>query len=248
MLNSNSPIPLYRQLADILTEQIRSGDYPVGSRIPSEIHLAKKFGIGRPTARQATDTLVRKGMLVRRRGAGTFVQATQREVDLFSLAGTMTAFNEKGLPITTRILKRMCLSTIDDDSANPFFGHKAYWFSRLSLVDHEPVLIEDFYLHDTLFFGIDRIDVTDQSLSQIVQDKYFMTPKGGKQNFRIGYLSGKRARLLAISSDSPVLIVHRFLHFQQADNAVYSELFCRTDRFVFSQTLGDITDGSSRVL
>jgi len=248
MLNSNSPLPLYHQLAEILTEQIRSGDYPVGSRIPSEIHLAKKFGIGRPTARQATDILVRKGMLVRRRGAGTFVQASQNEVDLFSLAGTMSAFNDKGLAITTRVLQRMQLNTVDGDAANPFFGHKAYVFSRLSRVDHEPVLIEDFYLHDMLFFGIDRIDVTDQSLSQIVQDKYFMTPKGGKQNFRIGYLSGKRAKLLTVSLDSPVLIVQRFLHFPQADNAVYSELFCRTDRFVFSQTIGDITDGSSRVL
>jgi GntR family transcriptional regulator len=73
MLNHQSPIPLYHQLAQLLIDKIRSGEYPVGSRIPSEHKLAAAFGIGRPTARQATDVLVRKRILVRKRGAGTFV-------------------------------------------------------------------------------------------------------------------------------------------------------------------------------
>ncbi|MBW2180744.1 MAG: GntR family transcriptional regulator, partial [Deltaproteobacteria bacterium] len=65
MLNSKSPIPLYRQLADILLAKIRSGEYTSGSRIPSENSLSTSYGIGRPTARQATDLLVSKRILVR---------------------------------------------------------------------------------------------------------------------------------------------------------------------------------------
>jgi GntR family transcriptional regulator len=60
MLNPQSPIPLYHQLADILMAGIRSGDYPTGHRIPSEPQLAKDYGIGRPTVRQAIDVLVRQ--------------------------------------------------------------------------------------------------------------------------------------------------------------------------------------------
>jgi GntR family transcriptional regulator len=33
-------------------------------------------------------------------------------------------------------------------------------------------------------------------------------------------------------------MVKRFLNFDQTKNAIYSELYCRTDQFVFSQTLG----------
>jgi GntR family transcriptional regulator len=32
--------------------------------------------------------------------------------------------------------------------------------------------------------------------------------------------------------------VDRFLHFGAAENAIFAKLFCRTDRFVFTQTLG----------
>ena len=62
-LNPGSPLPLYRQLADWLLARMRSGEYPPGSRIPSEPALARRFGIGRPTVRQATDLLVRRRCL-----------------------------------------------------------------------------------------------------------------------------------------------------------------------------------------
>ena len=238
MLNSKSPIPLYRQLADILLTKIRSGEYPSGSKIPSENSLSASYGIGRPTARQATDLLVRKRILVRKRGSGTFVCKDQKEVDLFSLAGTLSSFHKKGISVTTHILQKIRLKSIGDDPENPFANKKAFFFSRLSRVQNIPILIEDIYLHETLFANIDRIDLSGRSLSQIVDENYYMRPIGGKQNFRIGYLTGKKAESLHVAPDTPILTVKRFLHFEQAKNVIYSELYCRTDKFVFSQELG----------
>lgn len=238
MLNPRSPIPLYRQLADILLFKIRSGAYPPGSKIPSEYSLADKYSIGRPTVRQATDLLIRKGMLIRKRGSGTFVCEEEREVDLFSLAGTISSFHKKGISVKTQLLQKIRFKQIKRDSENPFGGKAAYYFSRLSRAANEPVLIEEIYLDPVLFAGIDRIDLSDRSLSKIVDEQYFLKPYAGKQNFRIGYLTEKRARMLDISVETPILIVNRFLHFEPAENAIYSALYCRTDRFVFSQTLG----------
>jgi len=248
MLNFESPIPLYRQLAEVLLNQIRSGEYPPGSRLPSENSLAARYGIGRPTARQATELLVRKRILIRKRGSGTFVRREQKEVDLFSLAGTISSFHKEGIPIKTRILQKTRLKTIGNDSENPFANQEAYYLSRLSQVEGRPVLIEDIYLHPTLFVGIDRFDLAGRSLSQIVAEQYYMRPSGGKQNFRIGYLADKKALKLDISPETPILTVKRFLHFTPARNAIYSELYCRTEHFVFSQTIGGIADEESGLL
>jgi GntR family transcriptional regulator len=241
-LNPLSPVPLYHQLADIILTKIRSGEYQPGTRIPSENNLAKSYGIGRPTARQATDLLIRKRMLIRKRGSGTFVQKKQKEVALFSLAGTITSFHKKGISITTSILEKTRLIQIESDLENPFANRKAYFLTRLSTVEKTPVLIEDIYLDPSLFLGIDQIDLSDKSLSQIVDELYYMQPTDGKQNFRIGYLNGTRAKNLLVSSDTPILMVKRFLNFAQAKNAIYSELFCRTDKFVFSQIIGGVQD------
>jgi GntR family transcriptional regulator len=240
MLNTRSPIPLYHQLADILLGKIRNGEFPSGARIPSEHQLSRDYAIGRPTARQATDLLVRKGILVRKRGSGTFVGPVRQEVDLFTLAGTTSAFEKKSISVETGVVSPTGLTTVADNPENPFCGKPAYFFSRLSRVEGIPVLLEDLYLDPLHFKGIDRVDLSVCSLSQVVRDRYYLTPTGGKQNFRIGYPDGKRARLLALSENTPILIVNRFIHFSDIENAVYSDLYCRTDRFIFSQTLGGI--------
>lgn len=163
-------------------------------------------------------------------------------MDLFSLGGTVTSFQKEGISVETEILQDMILKINSDENENPFSNNKSFFLSRLSTVDGQPVLIEDIYLHPVLFAGIDEMHIKGRSLSRIVEEKYYMRPINGKQTFRIGYLSSHRAGILEISEDTPILAVKRILNFEQAEGAVYSELFCRTDRFVFSQTIGGVFD------
>lgn len=237
MLNPNSPTPLYHQLAEHLTARIRAGEYPSGSRIPSEHQLSADFSVGRPTVRQAIELLVRKGLLAKRRGAGTFVCEPRQEVALFSLDGTGAAFRDKGLALDTRLLAPVRLEARCHDPGNPFDGGAAYVLSRLVLVNDAPVLLEEIYLHQRLFAGIEQVELQGCSLSAIAEERFYLRPSGGKQNFSIEYPDAERARLLQVEDSVSLLRVDRFLHFQQADNGFFSRLYCRTDRFVFSQNL-----------
>jgi len=237
MLNHTSPIPLYHQLADILLDRIRSGEYSPGQMIPSETGLAKQYSIGRPTVRQAMDTLVQKGLIQRKRGSGTFVKHVAPQVDLFSLAGTSQAFLTKGIPIETRIIKPTVQKQITHDSENPFNNQTAFFLSRLTLTKGIPVLLEDIYLNLELFKGIDKIDLENRSLAQVVSDLYYLAPENGNQQFKVETLDTERAEWLKLSPSDPVLTVRRKLNFPQAPNGIFSILFCRTDKFAFSQTI-----------
>lgn len=243
MLNPQSPIPLYHQLADILLAKIRSGEFPPGSRIPSEHQLAATYGIGRPTARQATELLVQRRILMRRRGSGTFVQAASKEVNLLSLAGTTSAFHEEGISVATTLLAAPVREDVPADAANPFSGRSAYTISRLRSVDDIPVLVENIYLDTDAFRGIDGMDLQDRSLSRIVEEHYFLKPTGGKQLFKISFAEGRLAEVLGIKTGTPILTVNRYIHFSELEDAVYAEMHCRTDQFVFSQIIGGLTDG-----
>lgn len=59
-------------IADTLREEAVSGSFPNG-RFPSETQVSRRFGVARQTAVKAIEILVREGVVVRRRGAGTFV-------------------------------------------------------------------------------------------------------------------------------------------------------------------------------
>ena len=242
MLNTQSPIPLYHQLADILSDRIQAGEYQEGDKIPGELILAETYEIGRPTVRQAIDLLVRRRILFKKRGSGTYVCDEEDEVDLFSMAGTISAFKKKGKTVQTELIHKIELIIVEDSIENPFAGRSAFFFSRLSMVDGEPVLIEDIYLDADCFKGIDQIEIQGRSLARILEETYYMKPNRCKQNFTIIELTANRAEKLDLDIGETILEVKRTLHFPQKESAVYSELFCRTDRFVFSQTFEGYSD------
>jgi len=237
MLNTNSPIPLYHQLAEILQDRIRSGVYSPGEMIPSEIGLAKQYGIGRPTVRQAMDLLVQKDLIQRKRGSGTYVKKPAPRVDLFSLAGTSQAFSTKGIPIEIRIICPISRETVSQDVSNPFQGQTAFSMSRLTLAQSSPVLLEEIFLDTELFAGIETMDLTNRSLAQVVSEHFYLSPREGTQQFKVETPGSKKAKILGVSPKEPVLVVRRELNFPDAPKAIFSTLYCRTDRFAFSQTI-----------
>ncbi|GAA1949093.1 FadR/GntR family transcriptional regulator [Amycolatopsis minnesotensis] len=67
---------LSAQLVDTLREQIASGAWPVGMRIPPEHDLVEQLGVGRTTVREALGALVHLGLLEARKGDGTYVRTS----------------------------------------------------------------------------------------------------------------------------------------------------------------------------
>lgn len=240
MLNPDSPLPLYQQLADELRARIRSGQFRAGARIPSEHQLAAQYGLGRPTVRQATDVLVRGRLLERRRGAGTFVRDIATEVDLFSLGGTLASFRRSGVPLDIQVPKPLRLRRVAKDEDNPFSSSRAYSFERLGAVAGRVVLLERIWLSADLFPGIDERMDRRASLSQVVRDQYRLEPREGQQTFRVHAAAGATAKALGVEGGAPVLLVKRTLDFPGAPAAIFAEIYCRTDEFVFAQTLGEL--------
>ncbi len=77
---------LIAQVTEQLRTEIRSGRWPVGSRIPTEPELTELTGTGRNTVREAVQALVHAGMLERRQGSGTYVTADS------DLGGALTKY------------------------------------------------------------------------------------------------------------------------------------------------------------
>lgn len=74
---------LSEQVIAALRQQITTGEWPVGSRIPTEPELVEQLGVARNTVREAVRALAHNGLLDIRQGSGTYVVATSE------LAGVM---------------------------------------------------------------------------------------------------------------------------------------------------------------
>lgn len=67
--------PAYQQVADQLRDLVLTGTLRVGDRLPGEHELAARFGVSRPTVREALRALASQGLVHTERGpsGGTFV-------------------------------------------------------------------------------------------------------------------------------------------------------------------------------
>jgi len=65
---------LYQRLARILFDQLATGRYAVGDRLPAERELSAEHGVSRPAVREALIALEVQGYIEVRLGAGAFVR------------------------------------------------------------------------------------------------------------------------------------------------------------------------------
>src|SRR5882672_9125598 len=70
--------PLYKQIKQLLVQDLDRGAWKPGEMIPSEFELAARFQVSQGTVRKAIDELAAENLLLRRQGKGTFV-ATHHE-------------------------------------------------------------------------------------------------------------------------------------------------------------------------
>ena len=73
--------PIYTQLTARLQQQIVSGAYPPGCRLPSVRELAQQAGVNPNTVQRALGELERDGLIVTQRTAGKFVTEDHAALD-----------------------------------------------------------------------------------------------------------------------------------------------------------------------
>src|SRR5258708_16191337 len=111
-IDRTSPVPLYFQLAQHYEAAIRAGALKVGARLDNEVQLAERLGLSRPTVRAAFMYLSNKGLVVRKRGAGTLVanDSIDRDVELTSLYDDLAA---AGRAPATQVIRNQVVHASD---------------------------------------------------------------------------------------------------------------------------------------
>ncbi|MFD5793594.1 GntR family transcriptional regulator [Streptomyces diastatochromogenes] len=161
-LDRTSPVPLYYQLAQQLEAAIEHGILAPGNLLGNEVDLSVRLGLSRPTVRQAIQSLVDKGLLVRRRGVGTQVVHSQvkRPLELSSLYDDLES---AGQGPTTQVLRNERVPASADVAAALGIaeGAEVVVLERLRCTHGQPVAFLCNYLPSALLeLDTDRLEST----------------------------------------------------------------------------------------
>lgn len=209
---ASRPSPRYRQIADLLGAQIASGGVPSGARVPSERAIAEEHGVSRMTARQAIELLVRRGLVYRRPGSGTFVAPARVEHTLARFSGFSDTMRSQGIQPSSRVLSvRLTSGTSPEaEQALGLGDGDRYWcIRRVRFGDGEPLVVEMSHLPDALFPGFGRKDLSHVSLYELMRRDYDVAVAEAQQTIESTVCEPDDARHLSCRAGSPAILVTR---------------------------------------
>ncbi len=232
---SSDARPIYVTISDELRQRIISGSLSVGDQIPTEAELCDQYGVSRMTVRQALDSLVSSGYLMRLRGKGTFVSSDKAERSASRLLGFEEDTLGRGLTPATRVLSTRWLEANREERQllGQLPGSRVQRIDRLRTVNDEPVGINHVVLLERWGRALAGEDFS-RSLYSILRESLADEVKEAEQRIEAAPADDAQAELLEVAVGAPLLRIVRTTYLERHGLIGLTRTFYRGDRYFLS--------------
>jgi GntR family transcriptional regulator len=232
--------PLYKQIKQLVLQDLDRGAWKPGELIPSEFELAARFQVSQGTVRKAIDELAAENLLLRRQGKGTFVATHHEPKAQFRFLRIMP---DEGEPMAaqSRFLDcRRQRATADiARSLDLKAGDSVVFVRRVLSFDNEPIIVDDIWLPGSLFKGLtaDRLAEYHGPLYGLFESEFGTRMIRAEERLRACPAEAEIAKLLKVPAGAPILLVER-VSFTYGERPVELRRgFCLTDHHHYHNTL-----------
>ena len=206
--------PLFKQIKRQIIQSLVDGEWKPGEAVPSEAALAQRFGVSISTVRAAVGELVSGKVLTRIQGKGTFVSLHDKHRSLYRFFHIMRDDGQKALPVSELIsIKKLHDPGVADLLRLPRRNglKDIFRIRNLVRVSGEPVAVSDISIPAHRFRGLtaQKIRSGDETLYAVYQSQFGINIVKTIEQLRATVPERAAARLLGISSETPVLEVFR---------------------------------------
>lgn len=227
--------PLYIQLERLLRDAILNGSLPDNEPLPPERNLAESCGVSRLTVRKALTDLQQEGLVVRRRGSGTFVSNRAG----LSYKG-MPLFREDLIPSGQDMRSTWLSRTVDKVSADETMilgiapGTQIYRLQRLRCNSNGPVMVEHSVV---LRHCLPSELLAEESLYRAMAHHGY-GPSRALQRLRAVALEAEYAALLDVPAGTPGLFTERRGFLSDGRTVELTKTWHRSD---FADLIGEVS-------
>ncbi|WP_024613140.1 GntR family transcriptional regulator [Clostridium sp. Ade.TY] len=227
----------YEEIASYLKEEILNEKYKANEQLPFEKDICKKFNTSKMTVKKALDILVNEGLIVKRRGSGTFVKDISKK-DILSLNEKRQLLgltnNKTGHKITSELLefkiinanKKIAYALKIDDEDFVCLIH------RVRYIDNEAFSIEKTYMPISVVEGIKKSDALG-SVYNFLENKLNFKIQSAHSTVRASKSEILDRKYLLLKEDEPVIEVERIGYLENGRVFEYSFSRHRYDKFEF---------------
>jgi GntR family transcriptional regulator len=239
-ISRTNGLPLYRQIADDVRAGIRSGRWEAGSQLPPESELVGMYGASRLTVRKSLELLEHEGLLSRQPGRGTFVLAPIITGGPRFFGSFTDELAHRGIVAGSQVLHQAVVEADEDVAGHLGLspGEAVVKLERVRTGDGQPICFQRAWLPARLFPGLERHDLTDGSLYDLIDREYGVRATSGDEVFSLDHIDDASASAaLKIEPGSAVLHLEKISH-QDATPIELLRAYLRGDRYRIQLRLG----------
>ena len=204
-------VPRYRWVYNSLKNRIEVEDFKVGDFLPPEPELQRMFNVSRTTVRKAVEMLGQHGFVYIRQGRGTQIldfKATQKLGFVTSFSETL---REQGFSVTQADIR---VETVPAprrtaDSLGVAQGSPLVKIERVTLANGSPIALMTNFLLPEIVPDLARRIGGMVSLYSFLESEYGLAIEAATDFISARQAGTDEAARLAISADSPLLVVRR---------------------------------------
>ncbi len=239
---TETSVPLYVQIAEGLLDKIESGELTSGDRLPSERELSETLGVNRLTLRRALRVLEDQGLLIRRRGSGTYVAEPKIEWQAGRLIPFTRGAQRRGYTPGTKVVlfeQRPVEAAVAKELGLPVSA-PVYYVHRLRSISKEPVLLERFTVPARRFPGFERYDLAKRSLYEVMETEYGVSVSRARQSLEPVVATEYEAELLRVRPGAPLMLERRLTFDKVGQPIELGRDLYRGDRFRFTTEIAPL--------
>lgn len=238
-VNKSSPIPLYYQLKDIISELIEDEELKPNDPIPPERELCEYHGVSRMTVNKAIANLVNEGLLYREQGKGTFVAKPKEGYQLSRLLSFTEDMKAKGLQVDTRMIsfQRKAATRKLKKALNLAEKEEVFEIKRLRLVSGEPYAIETAYLPVSICEGLTMEKLDNKSLYDVLRNEYGLRMDYAHQTIEAVIVDEYESEILQVAQQSIALMLSRKTYLEGDRPMELTKAVYRGDKYKFEVVL-----------
>ncbi len=237
-IDRQSPVPYYHQLERYITQEIEKNIWKKGDFLPSENEIANRLGVSVGVVRQAYQRLEQSGIIKRQKGKQAQV-VIEPKVELKFIQRNLCHFNElksKGFNIRTKVLEARII--LKSDKIAGYLKIKdtqpIIKIFRVRYVEGEPVIAWTSFLPATLCPGLEKIDLRNVSLYDVIYDRYGLQNYRQEGNMEVVIAARYESKLLKLQPGEAVIYIESIGFLQNNRVLEYYEGWHRADKWKFN--------------
>ncbi|RPA55935.1 GntR family transcriptional regulator [Aerococcus agrisoli] len=229
----------YEEIANELRRRINDGEYAEGEMLPDQIELAKEFCVSRMTLKKGIDMIAMEGLIIKKRGVGTFVLKStlwnNGDSKIDDYQGLTQQFGHRKI-VSKKILFDIVFPNEElqklllIEASDP-----VYHVQRLRIIDNKPYILEDSYFVASIITQLKEEHLYG-SIYAYIRDELGLKIGGAYRKIHADVPGELDIQELNCDEHTPVLEVEQVVYLENGTPFEYSTSRNRYDTRSYTMT------------